>query len=68
MLIKLVIVIALLFVLYNLFRAMMIMVRNEKEVAMSHYLGKRLLFSAAIILLIILSAALGLIQINPTPY
>jgi hypothetical protein len=38
------------------------------EKPMTHYLGKRLIFSVLVILLVLLAMALGIIQPNPRPY
>lgn len=69
MLIKLVIIALLLFIIFNLFRAGIIMLRAaEPSVPMSHYLGRRLLISIVLLLLIFVAIALGLIQPNATPF
>jgi hypothetical protein len=69
MLIKLVIIALLLFIIFNLFRAGIIMLRHENsDVRMSRYLGRRLLISVALLLLIFAAIGFGLIQPNPTPF
>lgn len=69
MLIKLVIIALLLFIIFNLFRAGIIMLRTtNSEVSMSRYLGRRLVISIVLLLLIFLAIAFGLIQTNPTPF
>ncbi|CAM3929323.1 DUF2909 family protein [Rheinheimera salexigens] len=69
MLIKLVIIALLLFIIFNLFRAGIIMLRTtNSEVSMSRYLGRRLVISIVLLLLIFLAIAFGLIQPNPTPF
>ncbi|RKF13332.1 DUF2909 family protein [Alginatibacterium sediminis] len=67
MLLKLLIALLLLFVIVNLGLAMRGML-NPSKLPMSHYIGRRLWFSAAIIALILLALATGLIQPNPRPY
>jgi hypothetical protein len=54
---------------FNLFKAMMIMLKNEPDSPpMSKYIGKRLLASGVIVTLIILAIMTGLITPNPRPY
>ena len=68
MAIKLVIIGLLLFVVFNLFRALFIMIKNDPEGPKpSTYLGKRVLFSALALIIIILAMGFGLIQPNPSP-
>ncbi len=58
-----------LFMLFNLFRAMMLMLKNDPNQApMSKYIGRRVLTSAIIIGLILVAVATGLISPNPPPY
>lgn len=69
MLIKLIIIALLLFIIANLVRAALVMVRPPQPgVKMSRYLGRRVLFSALVLLLIFIAQALGLIETNPRPY
>ena len=69
MLIKILIGGLLIFMIFNLFRAMKIMLSDQKpEQNMSTYIGRRVLASVAIIFLIILAVAFGLIEPNPRPY
>lgn len=69
MFIKLVIIALLLFIIYNLFRAGIIMLRHENsDVSMSRYLGRRLLISITLLLFIFIAIGFGLIQPNPTPF
>lgn len=68
MLVKTVIVILLLLMIFNLFRAMQIMLRNDNKVSMSKYIGRRVLTSVIIVSLILLALATGLITPNPRPY
>ena len=65
---KVILVLLLFFVLFNLGRALFILIKGEKDVSMSHFLGRRVLFSAAIILLVIIFLGSGLITPNPRPY
>ena len=69
MLLKLVVIVLLLFIIINLFRAGLVMVRQpQPEVKMSRYLGRRVLFSAVVLILIFIAQALGLLEANPRPY
>lgn len=66
---KLIIIALLLFIVFNLFRALFTMLRSEPgTVQMSQFLGKRVLFSAIALLLILLAIATGMITPNPKPY
>nr|WP_268820542.1 DUF2909 domain-containing protein [Paraglaciecola sp. G1-23] len=59
----------LIFMVFNLFKAMMIMLKNEPDSPpMSKFIGRRLIASAVIIVLILLAVATGLITPNPRPY
>lgn len=69
MLFKAFLVALLLFVMFNLFHALYYMIKNdEQSPKMSRYLGRRLLFSALIVLFIILAIATGLITPNHPPF
>lgn len=69
MLIKLIVIALLLFIIVNLVRAGLVMLNPDKpEVKMSRYLGRRVMFSALVLLLIFLAQALGWIEPNPRPY
>ncbi|AWL10585.1 hypothetical protein HMF8227_00077 [Saliniradius amylolyticus] len=69
MLVKVIIVTLLLVMIYNLFRAMRLMLKHEPgRRSMTQFIGRRVMLSAAIILFIILAVALGWIQPNPRPY
>ncbi|NRQ43751.1 DUF2909 domain-containing protein [Rheinheimera sp. YQF-2] len=69
MLIKLIVIALLLFIVINLFRAGLVMVRQPQPgVKMSRYLGRRVLFSAIALILIFIAQVLGLIEPNPRPY
>ncbi|KKO48477.1 hypothetical protein VT06_11355 [Arsukibacterium sp. MJ3] len=69
MLLKLFIIALLLFIVFNLFRAGIVMVRNDPEQKqMSRLLGRRVLYSVVVLLIIMLAMALGWITPNPRPY
>ncbi|MCG9965632.1 MAG: DUF2909 family protein [Shewanella sp.] len=69
---KCVLVLLLLFIIFNLGRALIIMVKGgdqtaDNPVPMSHYLGRRVMFSVLVILLLLVALGTGLIGLNPTP-
>lgn len=69
MLIKIIICALLLFIVVNLFRAGVAMLRQQdSSLPMSHFLGRRVLYSAIILILILVAMGLGLITPNPRPY
>jgi hypothetical protein len=69
MLIKLVIIALLLFIIANLVRAGIVMLKPAQPGAkMSRFLGRRVMLSAVVLLIILLAQALGLIATNPTPF
>ncbi|WNC72032.1 DUF2909 domain-containing protein [Thalassotalea psychrophila] len=66
---KIFIAVFLAFMIYNLFRAMVIMNKNSSEQPpMSKYIGRRVIFSAIIVLILLIGIATGLITPNPRPY
>lgn len=67
---KLIIVLLLLFILVNLARALIHMVKQNPDpnVRMSRFLGRRVALSAAAILFLILALKLGWIVPNVRPY
>ncbi|KXI30166.1 DUF2909 domain-containing protein [Paraglaciecola hydrolytica] len=57
------------FMVFNLFKAMMVMLKDDpNRPPMSQYIGRRVIVSAIIIGLIVLAMATGLITPNPRPY
>ncbi|MGO2478422.1 MAG: DUF2909 family protein, partial [Pseudoalteromonas sp.] len=65
MVIKIIIVLLLLFILFSLFRALFIMVSGKAYGRpMSYYLGRRVLFSVVLLVLVIAALKLGFIQAN----
>ncbi|MGO2371665.1 DUF2909 family protein [Pseudoalteromonas prydzensis] len=66
--IKIIIVLLLLFILFNLFRALFIMVSGrDNGRPMSHYLGRRVLFSVVVLVVVIAALKLGYIPPNANP-
>ena len=75
MLFKTVIVALLLFMVYNLFRALLLMNKGQKnnkpgseQPSMTKYIGRRLMVSVAIVVLLLIGLLTGLITPNPRPY
>ncbi|MGS2721068.1 DUF2909 domain-containing protein [Paraglaciecola aestuariivivens] len=69
MLVKILVGGLLLFMVFNLFKAMMIMLKNDpNQPSMSKFIGRRVMTSAVIVVLILIAVATGLIDPNPTPY
>ncbi|CAI8203708.1 MAG: Uncharacterised protein [Glaciecola sp. HTCC2999] len=69
MLIKILIGGLLLVMIFSLFQAMRVMMQGDNaQTNMSKFIGRRVLLSAIIVLLIIIGVATGLIEANPRPY
>lgn len=69
MFIKIVLIALLALVVFSLFQALFVMMKNdEKAPKMSTFLGRRLFFSAAVVLLLIILLLTGVISPNPRPY
>ena len=69
MLVKFIIVGLLGFMIYNLFRALVIMNKNDPDKPpMSQFIGRRVMTSVAIVLLLLLGILTGVITPNPRPY
>ncbi|MCL1077868.1 DUF2909 domain-containing protein [Parashewanella spongiae] len=68
LLFKLVLVLLLLFIIFNLGRALVIMVKSDNKHPMSHYLGRRVLISALVVVALILAIGFGWLHPNPTPF
>lgn len=69
MLIKIVLVALLVFVVFQLFRALYLMLKNDpKQASMSKHLGRRVMFSVVVMALIILALAMGWIEPHQRPY
>ncbi|WP_440054359.1 DUF2909 domain-containing protein [Pseudoalteromonas sp. T1lg65] len=65
--IKIIIVFLLLLTFYNLFRALIIMLKTEQQASMAKLLLKRVYASIAVIMLICVAAAFDVIKLNPSP-
>jgi hypothetical protein len=69
MLIKILVGGLLFFMVFNLFKAMMIMLKDDPNgPPMSKFIGRRVMISAIIVGFILLAVATGLITPNPTPH
>lgn len=68
MLVKVLILGVVLYVLVNLFRALFVMLRHGEQGQMSRFLGRRLLASFLVLLLVVVLIALGVIEPHSTPY
>lgn len=69
MVVKIVIALLLIFMIYNLVRAMMVMIKGEQgQTSMTKFIGKRVMASAAIMLLLLIAIMTGIITPNPRPY
>ncbi|WP_338519430.1 DUF2909 domain-containing protein [Alteromonas gracilis] len=67
--IKIILVALVLYMIVNLFMAMRVMMRNDpKNGPMSKYIGRRVLTSAVIVIIILVAISTGLITPNPRPY
>ena len=69
MLIKIILVALVIYMIVNLFLAMRVMMKNDpKNGPMSKYIGRRVLTSAVIVIIILVAIGTGLITPNPRPY
>ncbi|WP_421132927.1 DUF2909 domain-containing protein [Alteromonas sp. A079] len=69
MLIKIILAALVIYMIVNLFLAMRVMMKNDpKDGPMSKYIGRRVFTSVAIVTLILIAIATGLITPNPRPY
>ena len=68
MAIKIIIILLLLFILINLLRALLIMVSGKaRERPMSHFLGRRVIFSILVLIIVIGAIKLGFLKTNHSP-
>jgi uncharacterized membrane protein len=69
MLTKIILVALLLLVIISLFQALYVMLKNDTQAPkMSKFLGRRLLFSALVVIAILILLATGVLTPNPRPY
>jgi len=68
MIFKIIILSLLAFMIYNLFRAMIIMNKNDpNQPSMSKFIGRRVIVSVALIILLLVGILTGVITPNPHP-
>ncbi|RUO35653.1 DUF2909 domain-containing protein [Aliidiomarina sanyensis] len=66
---KIVLVALLLYIIVNLFRGLFSALKNDPDAPpMSHFIGRRVLFSAVVLILVILALALDITTMNQRPY
>ncbi len=67
---KIIIIALLLFMVYNLFRALVLMNKKPEpsQPSMTKYIGRRLMISVAIVAAVLIGLLTGLITPNPRPY
>ncbi|WP_083758923.1 DUF2909 domain-containing protein [Shewanella sediminis] len=65
---KLVLVLLLLFIVFNLAKALFLLVKGDSETPMSQFLGRRVIFSVVAVLIILLAIGTGILSPNPRPY
>lgn len=69
MLTKIILVVLLALVVISLFQALLVMLKNDEAAPkMSKFLGRRLVFSALVILVLLILLLTGVITPNPRPY
>ncbi|OOE38178.1 MULTISPECIES: DUF2909 family protein [Salinivibrio] len=68
MLVKAILICLLVFILFNLFRALPVLLKGDSSVPLSRYLGRRVLFSVVVFVLLLIALSLGWIAPNPRPY
>jgi hypothetical protein len=67
--IKIILVGLLAIVVFSLFQALIVMLKNDEEAPkMSKFLGRRLIFSAIVVLFLIILLLTGVVTPNPRPY
>lgn len=69
LLFKIILVCALIFIIYNLFKALIIMNKNDpNQESMSKFIGRRVIVSVIVVIVLLVAIATGLITPNPHPY
>jgi hypothetical protein len=67
--IKIIIVGLLAFMIYNLFRALLLMNKNDpNQPSMSKFIGRRVMTSVVIVILLLVGILTGVITPNPRPF
>ena len=66
---KILLIALLLYVVFNLFQGLFSLLRGGTEgPRMSHFIGRRVLFSVVAIVIILIAIATGIVTPNPRPY
>ncbi len=66
---KIALVFFLFFIIINLAKALFIIAKGDQpQKPLSHFLGRRVMLSAAVVLLLLLALFMGWITPNPRPY
>lgn len=69
MVIKIILVGCLIFMVYNLFKALFVMNKKDpNQPSMSKFIGRRVMISAFIVILMLVGIMTGVITPNPTPH
>lgn len=69
MVIKVIIIGLLIYMIYNLFQALRLMSKNDpNKPSMSKFIGRRVMTSVVIVLLLLIGVLTGVITPNPRPY
>ncbi|OKY26661.1 MULTISPECIES: DUF2909 domain-containing protein [Thalassotalea] len=69
MIIKVIIIGLLIYMIYNLFQALRLMSKNDpNKPSMSKFIGRRVMTSVVIVLLLLVGVLTGVITPNPRPY
>lgn len=69
LIIKITIGLILISIVFNLFKAMKSMLKQEPDQKpMSYYIGKRLMYSGLLIVILLVCLVTGVIQPNPRPF
>lgn len=69
MIIKIIIVGLLAYMVYNLFRALILMNKNDpNQPSMSKFIGRRVMTSVLIVILLLVGILTGVITPNPQPF
>lgn len=67
--VKIIIVGCLIFMVFSLFQALIVLNKNDaKKPSMSKFIGRRVMISAAIIILMLVAILTGVITPNPRPF
>ncbi|WP_206482976.1 DUF2909 family protein [Thalassotalea sp. G2M2-11] len=69
MIIKIIIIGLLIFMIYNLFKALTLMNKNDpNKPSMTKFIGRRVMTSVVIVILLLLGILTGVITPNPRPF